>query len=180
MIDAFLVAEQAITISVLIRAICPPRSWVAESVGVSYGTVRNWASGASTPSRPNRKDLASLADSQWQVALSVARLMRMKAASARPLLPESLELGASGPSRYPEDIAEAVRCLSPSLKELAALVPVNYSTLRNWAAGYAVPGRADMARLADAADRHANSLLVAVLAFDSARVVNWVRVGAEA
>ena len=134
-----------------IQDLCISQAQLAELLGVSHGTVRNWSS-SGTVGRFYRRKLAELCLRQRHVAYFWAVGLRFKRmTTGDPLW--SLYFEDEEPSTPglapPETVAHAVRTLCVTQRHLARLLGVEPSTLRNWKSGIAQPRPSSYAQIAN-------------------------------
>ena len=173
-LSTLLRVESRVTVGSLIRLLCPTQASVAESLGIPYGSLRNWASRVSPVPRIHLRALGKVAGDQALIAQQVTTAFRIKAVSGPLRFVTDFEVRRAGPRHYPNDIADSIRVLCLTRRAFASLVPVNYSTLRNWAADLASPSPQQLFDLGDAAEGHMNALMGAELKFGSERVDTWI------
>ena len=134
-----------------VQDLCIPQVRLAEFLGLSRGTVRNWSSSGSV-GRFYRRKLAELCLRQRQVAYFWAVGLRFKRMTTGDplwsLFFEDEEISTSGLAP-PETVSDAVRTLCVTQRDLARLLGVEPSTLRNWKSGIAQPRSSSYAQIAN-------------------------------
>ncbi len=159
-----------------VNELCLPQAWLADFLGLSPGTVRNWSSSGGM-GRLFRRRLAELCVHQrhvaqmWAVALRIKRVL-----DGDPLSYLAYEDYDPVPRglQPPDSVPDAVRALCASQGRLADVLGVHPSTLRNWKAGLAQPRPKAYAQLANGLDSHAWHLWAAASILDRAYVEAWV------